>query len=455
MTHADTCRSHCSHCKRESRFRRQKDHLLGRTLWLCDRCRGLGMTCRSPGCTAMARVERAPEGAGRMRRLRGTVHHEFCSAHRGEIPSWEALELRLDHLGEWKRVLEVNRKWNLGKGGKVAAGVLVASGAGAAFVATGGMSAVAGVAAAKAGSAGLLGSAASGTAIASLKGAALTSASLAKVGTVVGATAGSKVLVGTVVLGSGIAVGAGGVLLLDFRELLRDVRKFDIHTVRQGHGHRHPETLLLNGLLSEETDNADDWIRGGATRSGGDVRLLQWDANSLFGADSGILRSPWKLMPHNAWVHGWKGAFNRTQKVAFMLADLIARTPGDRRFVLNGHSLGGRIALLTMAELGRRGERRIAGAHLLGAATAADDRETWTLASRSLARSGRIVNAWSEQDAVLGRLFRTAEVGTRACGRFPVETPPAGVVNVNCSDLVTGHTKWKDHAGEIIRRGRR
>lgn len=443
--------AHCSHCKRLARHTFVRQGAMSRILWRCTACGGQGMKCKA--CSAMARVEPCPDDAGRARRAVGTIHREFCSAHSGEIASWEPLNLRIKDLDEWRKLLEVPRTMNLRKGARWAGVAVAITGAAVATVATGGAAAVATTVATKAGAAGFLGTASTGTPIVSLKGVVLSTASVAKIGTLVGATTGSKVATGTMVLGGGILVSASGMILLDFRELLRDVKVFDLQTVRSGRRDQ-PETLLLNGLLSEATTHADDWREGGAVTGSGTCRLLRWEANTLLGSARRTLTTHPALLPHKTWIHAWRGAFNRTEKVAFMLAELICRTPTDRRFILNGHSLGGRIALLTMAELGRRGEQRIAGAHLLGSATDAMDRETWTLAARSLAPDARIINAWSSKDDVLGKVFRTAEFNTKAAGRFPVDRPPAGVVNVDCTDLVGGHTLWKQHAGEILRRGR-
>lgn len=84
--------------------------------------------------------------------------------------------------------------------------------AGVAVIATGGVAyVVAAPLAATAGAAGLLGSSSTGTAIATLHGAALTNASLAKVGMGALATGGGGMATGTgIITGAGAALGAVG-----------------------------------------------------------------------------------------------------------------------------------------------------------------------------------------------------------------------------------------------------
>ena len=51
-----------------------------------------------------------------------------------------------------------------------------------------------------------------------------------------------------------------------------------------------------------------------------------------------------------------------------LLADIIARTPGPKKYVLMGHSLGARVVYYTLRSLAGGPVQRIKAAHLLGGA---------------------------------------------------------------------------------------
>jgi hypothetical protein len=129
-------------------------------------------------------------------------HDELCAEHDGTVASFESLAKTLDEIENYEELFN-RKKWNLLKAGKIGGAMI----GGALVIAPGALLAAPGVAAAL-GSAGLLGAAGTGTAIVTLQGAALTSASPAALG-------GGTVLGGTVVLpAAGAALGStlGGVI---------------------------------------------------------------------------------------------------------------------------------------------------------------------------------------------------------------------------------------------------
>jgi len=59
-------------------------------------------------------------------------------------------------------------------------------------------------------------------------------------------------------------------------------------------------------------------------------------------------------------------------------------------------------------------------------------------------------NCYSDRDAVLRWLYQGANLGlSRPAGLGPVV---AGAINIDCSDLVGGHTRWKPRLAQILQR---
>ena len=61
--------------------------------------------------------------------------------------------------------------------------------------------------------------------------------------------------------------------------------------------------------------------------------------------------------------------------------------------------------------------------------------------------SGRFINCYSTRDWLLGVLFWEG-ISKPAAGLVPVDV--AGIENVNCSDIVSGHAEYVDKLDEIL-----
>ena len=66
---------------------------------------------------------------------------------------------------------------------------------------------------------------------------------------------------------------------------------------------------------------------------------------------------------------------------------------------------------------------------------------------------GRLVNVFSENDAVLAFLYRTSSLQLGIAGLQPIAGAPGlGVQNVNVSDLISGHLRYQYLLGKILAR---
>ena len=143
-------------------------------------------------------------------------------------------------------------------------------------------------------------------------------------------------------------------------------------------------------------------------------------------------------------------ALSRSDKAGRVLADaLINRAQGERPVSLIGYSLGARViyrCLLTLAE--RKAFGLIENVVLLGCPAPSNSMDFRKM--RSVV-SGRLVNVYSENDYILGFLYRATAAQYGVCGLNKADYVK-GVENVDVSDIVSGHLRYRYLTGAILKR---
>lgn len=138
----------------------------------------------------------------------------------------------------------------------------------------------------------------------------------------------------------------------------------------------------------------------------------------------------------------------RAEKAGEVLAEaLMNRAQGERPVTLIGYSLGARViwsCLTTLAK--KRGFGFVESAVMMGSPIPSDI-TTWR-AIRSVV-SGRLVNVYSENDYLLAFLYRSASLQYGVAGLMPV-TGLAGIENVDVSEIVSGHLRYRYLVGSIL-----
>ncbi len=141
-------------------------------------------------------------------------------------------------------------------------------------------------------------------------------------------------------------------------------------------------------------------------------------------------------------------AKSRSEKAGSVLADaLINKAQGERPVTLVGYSLGARViysCLRTLAE--RKAFGLIESVVLIGAPVPADAAD-WRIMRTVVA--GRLINVFSEHDYILGFLYRTSSIQYGVAGLQKVEGMK-GVENVDVSQLVSGHLRYRYLVGSIL-----
>lgn len=289
-----------------------------------------------------------------------------------------------------------------------------------------------------------------------------------------GAMAGSSVLVGGL-FGSYGARMAGNTM----RKYAKEVEDFaflPLHESAQKQGKSESKlsvTIGVSGWLVAPEDVTLPWT---VLQSSTDAYALRYEVDALmalgtvlgnyllsaafsYAKKEIISRTVFASLMVALWPLGllkvgkvldnpWRIAFVRSQKAGIVLADaLCEKVQGNRPVTLVGYSLGARTIYDCCKELVKRKKFGIIESVILMGAPTPADTSDWS-AIRAIC-SGRVVNVYSERDYILGFLYRTASVQFGIAGLQEVDA--AGVENVDVSDLVEGHLRYRYLVGKILR----
>lgn len=459
----------CSWC-----FKKTKHELIGkkiliRNAYKCTSCQNQTLICRY--CSEMAKGKPSDQTLATMklnglRKFTQSWDNELCAEHDGSIASFSKLDMKISDITEYKNIFK-REKRDIAKAAKITglgvagivsvAGITASGGAGAAPVA------------AALGNMGLLGTAATGTAISTLSGAALTSASLAAVG--------GSVAAGTAIISAtGLALGGvmGGVVANSY---YGDDKSFAISKLRD----RDPEikTIFINGFTQENEIDFYDWqcaqlafdpshtmysvnwasktnaklgmafgkgvgtqvakkMLIGIAKAGGKKAAIKLSPIGLLALVGDLVKNPW----HNSMF--------RAAQTGIQVAEAISRTEGQK-FNLVGHSLGCRVIYYALEALSTKNEKYINDVILLGGAVGRKDKRGWEQALSSV--DGCLHNCHSKQDKVLSVIYKTANAGLSSpIGISPIELESPQLKNHNFDNLVESHMTWKKHYEDVLKR---
>lgn len=456
----------CSWCGNFSIHKLEKNRRLSRSTYCCLSCNHETVKCRY--CDNMAKaasewditIDPDSEFKSLINALKDNWNDELCAEHDGSIPDFTKSGDKILELGEFKNLMKPAKTniYSVAKNSAVIVGGAAAIGVGTALVAPG-------IAAAM-GTAGLLGAAGSGTAISTLSGAALTSASLAAIG-----TTGVAVIAAT---GAGLGGKAGYGIASAY---LKDIPDYDFRFLRGTASDSNHRVIVINGFLTESDKDALDWDQGLRNRFiDSQVWYLNWESktllalgnliggNSLTTAGKGLLvnaaKTGSKAVAKKANAIGsaltiaelignpWHSAMVNAAKAGILLAEAISRTEG-KTFTLLGHSLGARVALIALENLGKKSDRFIKDAVLMGGAIGVANEDRWQSAASAV--TGKIFNCRSNQDDVLRYLYKGANIGlSEPAGLYPIGDKPDNVVDTDYSTLIGGHNAWKQNLPAVL-----
>ncbi|KAK2593205.1 hypothetical protein QQS21_009092 [Conoideocrella luteorostrata] len=233
-------------------------------------------------------------------------------------------------------------------------------------------------------------------------------------------------------------------------------------------------TIGINGWLNSEDDITKPWR---VLDSSSEVFALRYEMKTLLSLGTAlqdlVSSFAWKAFKieiikrtvlATLWAALWpiqvlaaasnvdnpfNRASNRSKKAGRLLADaLINKVQGERPVTLIGYSLGAtaiHACLQSLAE--RRAFGLIDTVVIIGTPAPSDPAHWRTL---RCVVSGPIFNVYSENDMVLGFIYRMHSLARGVAGLQAIENV-SGVQNIDLSERVSGHLRYPSLTGEILR----
>jgi len=458
----DGIKSFCSWCFEEHEAELKEKSSFSRNIYACKGCGKEIVKCRA--CVNKAKYSSSSEVEESVNLWSGN----FCAVHEGTIASFERLNWQLKSIAEYGIIVDREER-NYKKIATTAAYTV------------GGAAMIAPVALAAAPAVG----GAIGTSILGYSGAAATNAGLATLGGGAVAAGGAGMAGGVaVVTAAGSALGGryGAVVSNSY---FGDIDGFEIIRIKPG---KSPAIVCIDGFMTQgsketrkvwlekieklypenevyhvgwESKRLKDIAKTGAglaSKEGAKSTLVGFAASASKKAATKIAPLGIAFQALGLLDHPWAIAGIKAYQTGALLADMMART--EEEYVLIGHSLGARVIYSCLSTLKTKDRKFVKEVHLLGGAVnntvsgegEAEKKVNWSGIDGAV--EGPIYNYYSDKDDVLRYLYTVGEAvkfeSGSPIGRNPINVDC--VVNIDVSDIVSGHTAYKPNLTDVINR---
>ena len=235
-------------------------------------------------------------------------------------------------------------------------------------------------------------------------------------------------------------------------------------------------TIGITGWLTEKEEIVKPWR---VLSNGSEVFALRWELETLMNLGNSInamlSSAAWgyaqsqvigqtvfaELMSSVMWPMGlvkvarvvdnpFTLGKTRADKAGEVLADaLINKAQGERSVTLIGYSLGARVIYSCLTSLAKRKAFGLIENAILIGAPAPSDTASWRI--MRTACTGRLINVYSKNDRILAFLYRTSSIQLGIAGLTPIGGLQ-GVENVDVSETVSGHLRYRYLIGKILQR---
>ncbi|KAG6035669.1 hypothetical protein E4U41_005964 [Claviceps citrina] len=233
-------------------------------------------------------------------------------------------------------------------------------------------------------------------------------------------------------------------------------------------------TIGINGWLNSEDDITKPWR---VLDSSTEVFALRYEMKTLLSLGTAlqdlVSSFAWKTLKveiikrtalATLWAALWPiqvlaaasnvdnpfgRASNRSKKAGQLLADaLINRVQGERPVTLIGYSLGATAIHACLQSLADRQAFGLVESVVMVGAPAPSHAPHWR--TLRCVVSGPVFNVYSENDMVLGFVYRMHSLGLGVAGLQAIEDVH-GLHNLDLSERVSGHLRYPSLTGEILR----
>ncbi|KAF7546223.1 hypothetical protein G7Z17_g8591 [Cylindrodendrum hubeiense] len=252
-------------------------------------------------------------------------------------------------------------------------------------------------------------------------------------------------------------------------------KKFQAEDQKAQQAHRLRVTIGINGWLDTEDDITKPWR---VLNDDAEVFALRYELKTLLALGSALralvgsfawntikveilkrtvlatlLAALWPVQVLAAAANvdnPFNRAHNRSRKAGKLLADaLINKVQGERPVTLVGYSLGATAIHACLQSLAERHAFGLIDSVVIIGAPAPSTPAHWRTL-RSVV-SGKIFNVYSENDMILGFLYRAHSLALGVAGLQAVKNVE-GLENLDLSESVSGHLRYPDLTGEILRK---
>lgn len=229
----------------------------------------------------------------------------------------------------------------------------------------------------------------------------------------------------------------------------RNIDKEPIHKV-----------IVINGFLKERDKIFQDWLHAYAEIPDNTVLYgLTW-ASKTMGDFAKSFLSP-KLtniaskklllaqIAYSAITNPWHVSMKKAKDAGVLLGNILLHTHGEP-FTLIAHSLGCRVIYYALELLKYHPHIKVKDLILLGGAVGNDTKDWEEIANYI---SGNIYNCHSDNDDVLHKLYNAATLKlSKPIGYYPIQSHQPNIINIDCTDIISGHDQWKDQYLKIYHR---
>jgi len=250
------------------------------------------------------------------------------------------------------------------------------------------------------------------------------------------------------------------------------------HAIREEEeiqGRRLRVTIGINGWLNDKNDVINPWRIMGqdsevfalryemealialGTSLKNMVSSYAWSAVKLEILKRTVLATLWSalwpvylLKMATSIDNPFAVARRRSEKAGQVLADaLINKAQGERPVTLVGYSLGSRVIYSCLKSLAERQAFGLVESVVFIGSPVPSNSDNWRV-MRSVV-SGKVINVYSENDYILAFLYRATSIQFGVAGLQEI-TDVEGVENVNLSKEVSGHLRYPELIGKILKR---